>query len=119
MPITLHGARLVDAFGERSERSITLDGSKIVGLDDSTAASQTINVSDMIITPGFVDVHTHGGGGFSLHTTNADEILDYARWVASTGTTSFLIGVVGVPHTLPKPSYVQQFQPQGEQRPER
>jgi N-acetylglucosamine-6-phosphate deacetylase len=57
----------------------------------------------MIIMPGFIDVHTHGGGGFNLHTTRADEIRDFARWAPSTGVTSFLIAVVGVPGSMPLP----------------
>ena len=28
----------------------------------------------MILTPGFMDVHTHGGGGFNLHTSDPAEI---------------------------------------------
>ena len=52
--------------------------------------------------PGFIDVHTHGGGGYNLHTADATEIQDFARWAPSTGVTSFLIGVVGVPTGLPE-----------------
>jgi N-acetylglucosamine-6-phosphate deacetylase len=51
--------------------------------------------------PGFIDVHTHGGGGYNLHTTRADEIRDFARWAPATGVTSFLIAVVGVPGSIP------------------
>ena len=47
-------------------------------------------------------MHTHGGGGCNLHTTAPDEIQRYARWAASTGVTSFLIGVVGTPGGLPE-----------------
>jgi N-acetylglucosamine-6-phosphate deacetylase len=54
-----------------------------------------------MVTPGFIDVHTHGGGGFNLHTPDAAEIHGYARWAPSTGTTAFLAGIVGVPGGLP------------------
>ncbi|MGZ3598973.1 MAG: N-acetylglucosamine-6-phosphate deacetylase, partial [Ktedonobacterales bacterium] len=54
------------------------------------------------VTPGFIDVHTHGGGGCNLHTTDAHEISAYARWVPQTGVTAFLIGVVGTPGALPQ-----------------
>ena len=57
----------------------------------------------MILTPGFLDIHTHGGGGFNLHTEDPAEIdASYAHWAPSTGLTSFLIAVVGVPDALPE-----------------
>jgi N-acetylglucosamine-6-phosphate deacetylase len=100
MPITLHHARLIDAQGEQPNAALTIDGAQLVAAhaDDNNA----IDLREMIVTPGFVDVHTHGGGSFNLHTTNADEIHAYARWAPQTGTTAFLIGVVGIPHTLPE-----------------
>jgi N-acetylglucosamine-6-phosphate deacetylase len=60
-----------------------------------------LDASQTIVMPGFIDVHTHGGGGFELHTTDAEQIRSYARWVPSTGVTSFLAGVVGMPGALP------------------
>lgn len=96
-------AHIVDMTGEIASGSITIDGSQILAVDQqATESAAEIDASDMIITPGFVDVHTHGGGGFNLHTTDPQEILQYARWVPSSGTTAFLIGVVGVPNGLPE-----------------
>ncbi len=46
-------------------------------------------------------MHTHGGGGYNLHTTDAGEIRSYARWVPETGVTSFLITIVGVAGSIP------------------
>jgi N-acetylglucosamine-6-phosphate deacetylase len=57
----------------------------------------------MIITPGFLDAHTHGGGGFNLHTDDPAEIAAFAAWAPSTGLTSFLVAVVGAPDALPEP----------------
>src|SRR5260370_11499225 len=56
----------------------------------------------MLVMPGFIDVHTHGGGGYNLHTTDAGEIRSYARWVPETGVTSFLITIVGVAGSIPE-----------------
>ncbi len=100
---TLQNARLVDAEGEQYHSSLTVEGAQIVAVGQAaTALGMTLDLSDVYVTPGFVDVHTHGGGGYNLHTTDLDEILNYRRWAPSSGTTSFLIGVVGVPGGLPE-----------------
>jgi N-acetylglucosamine-6-phosphate deacetylase len=96
--ISLNNAQLVDLDGIRTA-SITIDGSRF-SPDDR--AHQSLDLDGMIVTPGFVEVHTHGGGGYNLHTVDPAEIANYARWTPSTGTTAFLIGVVGVPGGLPE-----------------
>jgi N-acetylglucosamine-6-phosphate deacetylase len=100
MHVTLANVRLVDAGSERLGATISLRDGRIVA-KAADAAGVQVDASDMIVTPGFIDVHTHGGGGYSLHTDDPAEIQAYARWAPSTGTTAFLIGVVGVPGTMP------------------
>ena len=102
MLVTLTGGRLVDATGERMNTALSFADSRIVSEAPEDAQRVTIDVQDMIVTPGFVDVHTHGGGMHDLHTDNPANIIDYAHWAPSTGTTSFLAGVVGVPGGLPE-----------------
>jgi N-acetylglucosamine-6-phosphate deacetylase len=103
MRYTLRGARLIDAATDTAAGDVTIDGARIAAAGRATARPGTVIAADgMIVVPGFIDVHTHGGGGCNLHTTDPDEILRYARWVASTGVTSFLIGVVGTPGGLPE-----------------
>jgi N-acetylglucosamine-6-phosphate deacetylase len=122
MKFTIHGARLVDAATDQPGGAITVDGARIQSIGragdardhpeaDGTGSTgrsgaspvPVVDGTDMIITPGFIDVHTHGGGGFNLHTATPDEIGAYARWAPETGVTAFLIGVVGVPEGLPEP----------------
>jgi len=103
MQFTLRGARLVDATMDRANSTVTIDGAFIQGIEtNERRGQQVIDASDAIITPGFVEVHTHGGGGFNLHTKNVEEIASYARWIPTTGVTSFLIAVVGTSHALPE-----------------
>ena len=61
------------------------------------AGARTIDLAGLILAPGFIDIHVHGGGGFSLITEDPDEIRSYARWVASRGVTGFLVTLVGAP----------------------
>jgi N-acetylglucosamine-6-phosphate deacetylase len=106
MRFMLRGARLIDAAMDIARGSIGINGVRIESVeceDDIPDSQHTIvDVQGMIIMPGFIDVHTHGGGGYNLHTTCVDEIRDYARWAPETGVTSFLIAVVGVPDSIPE-----------------
>jgi N-acetylglucosamine-6-phosphate deacetylase len=87
-----------------------VDGAQILALgphrdgeDGSDDAGIGVDSGGAIVMPGFIDVHTHGGGGYNLHTTSVDEILAYTRWAPATGVTSFLVSVVGTPGALPEP----------------
>lgn len=102
MRFTLRGTRLVDATMDLAKGDITVEGAHIEAVGQvGEEPGKLLDASEMIVVPGFIDVHTHGGGGFNLHTIDAEEIRGYARWVPSTGVTSFLAGVVGTPGALP------------------
>ncbi|HEY7982727.1 MAG TPA: N-acetylglucosamine-6-phosphate deacetylase [Ktedonobacterales bacterium] len=102
MRLTLRGARLVDGLGDRRAADLVIDGGKLRAAGHvREPVGPVVDAAGMILTPGFIDVHTHGGGGRNLHTADAGEILGYARWAPGTGTTGFLIAVVGVPDGLP------------------
>ena len=106
MRCTLHGARLVDTQRDMPHGDLTLDDGRILAIGPTSGSldvsGTAFDATGMIVTPGFIDVHTHGGGGCNLHTTDAHEIDGYSRWAPRTGVTSFLIGVVGTPSALPQ-----------------
>ncbi len=48
-----------------------------------------------VILPGFIDVHTHGGGGIDVnHMRNADDLDALSSFYASHGVTSVLLSVM-------------------------
>lgn len=54
-----------------------------------------LDMRGLVVAPGFIDVHTHGGHGvtFGNMETLEDDLRDYSAWVASTGVTGFLCTV--------------------------
>src|SRR6266699_2628909 len=106
MRFTLRDAYLIDATTDISRGAITIEDTHIQSVECPEYSDQQqahiIDATGMIVIPGFIDVHTHGGGGYNLQTTDADEIRAYAHWVPKTGTTSFLIVVIGIPGSIPE-----------------
>src|SRR5579859_6233519 len=106
MRFTLRDAHLIDATRDIACGAITIEGTSIQAVEcpeySDDQQDSIIDATGMILMPGFIDVHTHVGGGYNLQTTDAGEIRAFARWVPETGVTSFLIVVVGVPDSTPE-----------------
>src|SRR5436190_22362758 len=52
--------------------------------------AEIAEASGLTLAPGFIDLHVHGGGGFSVVTKDCYEMESYARWFMSRGVTGFL-----------------------------
>jgi N-acetylglucosamine-6-phosphate deacetylase len=84
-----------------AEGGVLVDEGRIaaVGRDvKAPADAEVLNLGGRYLAPGFIELHTHGGGGHSLRTEDPQEVEAYARWATSWGVTSFLIGVAGGEH---------------------
>jgi N-acetylglucosamine-6-phosphate deacetylase len=66
-----------------------------------TAIEPDANVRDgRWIVPGFVDIHTHGGGGHTFTTGDADAARGAAAFHLAHGTTTLLASLVSSPYEV-------------------
>ena len=65
--------------------------------EEHLPADQIVDCKGLYLSPGFADIHVHGGGGFSAMSDDPDEIVKMCRAHALRGTTSI------VPTTLAAP----------------
>ncbi|HIC89809.1 MAG TPA: N-acetylglucosamine-6-phosphate deacetylase, partial [Anaerolineae bacterium] len=98
--IVFDGGRLITP-SEIIEEGILLvehDRIRAVGPRDQVtvpAGVQRIEVSGRLVTPGFIDLHVHGGGGAQAIDGSPADVLRMAQFHAQHGTTSLLVTVAG------------------------
>jgi N-acyl-D-amino-acid deacylase len=89
--LVISGGMLVDGTGAPPRRAdVAIDGDRIteVGQLEDSGARQTIDAGGMVVTPGFVDVHTHFDGQITW-----DPMLTPSCWH---GVTTVVMGNCGV-----------------------
>ena len=100
MPTTLlQGAELLDASGRRPGW-ILLDGDRIAavggGADAPPTADAILDLPGRTLTPGFIDLHGHGGGGAGFDD-GAESIAAALAVHRAHGTTRSVISLVANP----------------------
>ncbi|KQV26196.1 N-acetylglucosamine-6-phosphate deacetylase [Yonghaparkia sp. Root332] len=100
MPRTLlQGAELLDASGRRPGW-VLLDGDRIAavggGADAPPAADASLDLPGRTLTPGFIDLHGHGGGGGGFDD-GAESIAAAICVHRAHGTTRSVISLVANP----------------------
>ncbi|MEV0152690.1 N-acetylglucosamine-6-phosphate deacetylase [Micromonospora sp. NPDC050686] len=87
--------RVVTPTGVIRQGCVELTGDRI------TAVAEYPAVRDgHWIVPGFVDMHTHGGGGHTFTTGDADSARGAAAFHLGHGTTTLLASLVSAPYEL-------------------
>lgn len=57
----------------------------------------TVDLKGLYLAPGFVDIHVHGGGGYSAMSDNPEDIKNMCKAHALRGTTSILPTTLAAP----------------------
>ena len=107
--VIVHGARKCDVDGEADGFWVVFDGDRITATGDGTGwaahagrGAEVVDAAGAVLTPGFIDLHAHGGGGFSFDdAASGDESADaIGRALAAHrahGTTRSVLSLVANP----------------------
>jgi N-acetylglucosamine-6-phosphate deacetylase len=90
--VNLRG-RVVTPRGVLDDTIVVLRGERIAELRPA-GPTEREDLRPGWILPGFVDIHVHGGGGFSFTTGAADQARGAAAFHARHGTTTLLASLV-------------------------
>lgn len=98
MRTALRCRRLVTATGVLRDGFVAVDGTMITEVrsfdDRDLESDDPIEVIDGWVVPGFVDTHTHGGGGHDLGSTDPDEVRQVVAFARRHGTTSVFASLI-------------------------
>lgn len=97
MTTLLHSATAVDGRGEFSDRWLLLDGDTISAMGtglERPRADEVVDLTGRWVTPGFLDLHGHGGGGEDYATGDLPVALATHR---AHGTTRAVLSLVAEP----------------------
>ncbi|QDZ14823.1 N-acetylglucosamine-6-phosphate deacetylase [Humibacter ginsenosidimutans] len=98
----IHSARKLDADGQIDDFWLATDGERIAATGDGTgwrAFAEGAEVTDAgghWLTPGFIDLHGHGGGGFA-YEGGREAILGAIATHRGHGTTRSVLSLVANP----------------------
>ena len=69
---------------------IVIEDGKIAEITEKLPEGEMIDATGNYVMAGFVDIHTHGGGGFSFTESSPDEIVDGCVFHMTHGTTTIV-----------------------------
>ena len=91
MALTLRDVQLVDP---QRRVDLRIDDGRIAGITPATRAGGS---RPLIVVPGCVDLHVHGGGGASFDALDAEEVRAAAAYHHRHGSTAMLASLVTAP----------------------
>ena len=91
--IKIINGRLVTPFRIIENGSLLIEDGRIVEVrkeDINFLGAQVIDAQNNFVSPGFIDIHTHGGGGHDFMDGTIETFLEAAKIHALHGTTSMV-----------------------------
>jgi N-acetylglucosamine-6-phosphate deacetylase len=91
--LKIYNGTLLTPYRTIPNGTVVITGDKITEMgegDISVAGAKEIDAGGKYISPGFIDIHVHGGGGHDFMDGSVDAFLKIAETHARYGTTSML-----------------------------
>ncbi|MEU4194960.1 amidohydrolase family protein [Kribbella sp. NPDC026611] len=90
-PVVLRGARLVETEGS----ALVLRNGRIEAvIPAAEAPADAVDLDGYVVLPGLIDVHAHGGGGYSFDDPDPDAHHEVLRFHARHGVTTMQASLV-------------------------
>ena len=105
MSYALRNVKIITPFRTIENGTLIVTGKKISALGnvDDVVVPQAMKRYDcdgMILTPGFIDLLVHGGGGYGFADANDESVLKVSEFFFSHGTTGLLASLYSKPIEL-------------------
>ena len=87
---------LVFTGGELVNTEVLVVDERIAAIGDglSREGCDVLNLEGNMLSPGFIDVHTHGGDGVDINAADYQQLAKLSRFFASQGVTGFLASIL-------------------------
>ncbi len=70
---------------------LTIVGDRFAGADDAAShADRVVDVSGLILVPGFIDIHNHGAAGIDVNGTDAEGLIAVGKFLALNGISCWV-----------------------------
>src|SRR5215467_6845405 len=102
MPTVITAARLVTPVEWIEAPVVIVEDGRITALRSRNSAEipagKLLDFPDLVLAPGFIDIHIHGGAGRDAMEANESALAQIERQLVQHGVTAYLPTTVTAPH---------------------
>ena len=87
----ISNGKIITGNGIVSGEKLLIKSGKIVGItNEETSGAEIVDAGGGYVSPGFIDTHVHGGGGYDFMDGGEEPIIKAAEFHLNYGTTTIL-----------------------------